>query len=98
MFFSNVLCKSRDGEDVFFLFFFCFFCFFFWGGGVTEVNFGVPGANFGGHWGITRRTLRATNLELGTDTCLGSGKMPVHYGVTGLNFGVTGVNFRVAGA
>ncbi len=32
---------------------------------------------------------RATNLKLGTDTWLGSGKMPIDFGVSGVKFGVT---------
>ena len=35
------------------------------------------------------KSFGAINLKPGTDTCVGSGKMPFHFGVTGVNFGVT---------
>ena len=35
-------------------------------------------------WGSMNR---AINFKPGTDTRLGSGKMPIHFGVTGVNFG-----------
>ena len=38
------------------------------------------------------QTNGAINLKLGTGTCVGSGKMPIPLGVTGVNFRVTGVN------
>ncbi len=49
---------------------------------VTVVIFGLLDHN--------SETFRAINLKLGTDTYLGSGKMPFHFGVNGVNFGVAG--------
>ena len=48
---------------------------------VAKVKFGFQG--------IIQKSFRAVNLKLGTDTCLESGKMPIHLEVTGVKFGVT---------
>ena len=37
-------------------------------------------------------------LKLGTDTCIGAGKVHLHVGVTGVNFWITWVNFGVRGS
>ena len=37
----------------------------------------------------------AINSKLGTDTSIGSGKMPIHFVVSGVSFAVKGVNFGV---
>ena len=63
--------------------------------GVTGINFGIMGVNCGGHCSITPKNWELPTWNLPTwnlvqfGTRLGSGKMPVHLWVTGVNFGVT---------
>ncbi len=43
-------------------------------------------AQFSGSLKHNSKNSRAITLKLGTDACPGSGNMPIHFGVSGLNF------------
>ena len=59
----------------------------FWG---QAVNLKVTRGQFWGSLEHNSKSFKVINLKLDTDTFLGSGKMPVYFGVTGVNIGVTG--------